>query len=125
MIRRPPRSTLFPYTTLFRSILFWHNAQILPAVVGFDAMQHLNYIKYLQEHHSLPLPAQGMVMFHPPLYYIISAVVLSLFHLSATDPSATLLLRALTMLFGIAQFALVFPALRLIFPNRPNLQLVA
>src|SRR3712207_6957798 len=25
MIRRPPRSTLFPYTTLFRSALLWHN----------------------------------------------------------------------------------------------------
>ena len=23
MIRRPPRSTLFPYTTLFRSIIEW------------------------------------------------------------------------------------------------------
>jgi len=23
MIRRPPRSTLFPYTTLFRSIFSW------------------------------------------------------------------------------------------------------
>src|SRR3712207_8975461 len=23
MIRRPPRSTLFPYTTLFRSFFFW------------------------------------------------------------------------------------------------------
>src|SRR2546422_2709241 len=23
MIRRPPRSTLFPYTTLFRSVLVW------------------------------------------------------------------------------------------------------
>src|SRR5258708_25362281 len=26
MIRRPPRSTLFPYTTLFRSPLFVHDA---------------------------------------------------------------------------------------------------
>src|SRR2546430_12318756 len=26
MIRRPPRSTLFPYTTLFRSILSNHNS---------------------------------------------------------------------------------------------------
>src|SRR5258708_11708556 len=25
MIRRPPRSTLFPYTTLFRSPEFWRN----------------------------------------------------------------------------------------------------
>src|SRR5437588_6564843 len=24
MIRRPPRSTLFPYTTLFRSVAFFH-----------------------------------------------------------------------------------------------------
>src|SRR5256885_3657976 len=28
MIRRPPRSTLFPYTTLFRSQ--WHNLQSQP-----------------------------------------------------------------------------------------------
>src|SRR5690242_21875322 len=27
MIRRPPRSTLFPYTTLFRSIIPWFCAQ--------------------------------------------------------------------------------------------------
>src|SRR5258708_17074057 len=31
MIRRPPRSTLFPYTTLFRSILEHRGAQ-LPAL---------------------------------------------------------------------------------------------
>src|SRR2546421_9262553 len=34
MIRRPPRSTLFPYTTLFRSL----NAQIV--VTGRDAGDH-------------------------------------------------------------------------------------
>src|SRR2546430_14359418 len=28
MIRRPPRSTLFPYTTLFRSILIMENAAL-------------------------------------------------------------------------------------------------
>src|SRR3712207_7392463 len=30
MIRRPPRSTLFPYTTLFRSQRKWNIAQIRP-----------------------------------------------------------------------------------------------
>src|SRR3712207_8230687 len=33
MIRRPPRSTLFPYTTLFRSIL--HTPMRYPANYGF------------------------------------------------------------------------------------------
>src|SRR5260370_38607763 len=31
MIRRPPRSTLFPYTTLFRSISCWASPRIVKA----------------------------------------------------------------------------------------------
>src|SRR5438270_10457262 len=38
MIRRPPRSTLFPYTTLFRSGAFVHGGQRdVTVVVGGDA----------------------------------------------------------------------------------------
>src|SRR2546428_2350595 len=36
MIRRPPRSTLFPYTTLFRSV---HRVVEGVLVVGFDARE--------------------------------------------------------------------------------------
>src|SRR5256885_10116963 len=35
MIRRPPRSTLFPYTTLFRSRVSWHARQIFPVRLHF------------------------------------------------------------------------------------------
>src|SRR3712207_7188626 len=31
MIRRPPRSTLFPYTTLFRSCFVWYPARVAEA----------------------------------------------------------------------------------------------
>src|SRR2546425_13301908 len=34
MIRRPPRSTLFPYTTLFRSVTEWGTARNLPPNVS-------------------------------------------------------------------------------------------
>src|SRR2546430_11991291 len=35
MVRRPPRSTLFPYTTLFRSVAWMMIVQFLPiALVG-------------------------------------------------------------------------------------------
>src|SRR3989442_5783747 len=37
MIRRPPRSTLFPYTTLFRSRL--DRIEVYPASEGFVAVQ--------------------------------------------------------------------------------------
>src|SRR3712207_7562919 len=39
MIRRPPRSTLFPYTTLFRSDLV---AELRLAIVGFAQGFHRN-----------------------------------------------------------------------------------
>src|SRR3712207_8407611 len=38
MIRRPPRSTLFPYTTLFRSELAQRERRVHAAVVEFDSL---------------------------------------------------------------------------------------
>src|SRR2546422_5601471 len=44
MIRRPPRSTLFPYTTLFRSqrvpARLWPNTQAVRLVAHFYAVRH-------------------------------------------------------------------------------------
>src|SRR5258706_9954877 len=34
MIRRPPRSTLFPYTTLFRSLLETHAPDVGPGITA-------------------------------------------------------------------------------------------
>src|SRR2546422_7220687 len=39
MIRRPPRSTLFPYTTLFRSQVAVHDAEV---VCGLECGCHLD-----------------------------------------------------------------------------------
>src|SRR3712207_7678816 len=37
MIRRPPRSTLFPYTTLFRSIAFDADPKFFACLVRFES----------------------------------------------------------------------------------------
>src|SRR3712207_4398553 len=36
MIRRPPRSTLFPYTTLFRSVVVVEDERVQVAVAGVE-----------------------------------------------------------------------------------------
>src|SRR2546422_5832284 len=41
MIRRPPRSTLFPYTTLFRSIGAFYNPHLGAELVRADGIDHL------------------------------------------------------------------------------------
>src|SRR2546422_6928165 len=44
MIRRPPRSTLFPYTTLFRSLFLWSGSFFVPFGAHITLRgQHLLY----------------------------------------------------------------------------------
>src|SRR2546430_11551687 len=40
MIRRPPRSTLFPYTTLFRSTQFSQPRALVDPAAGGDVQNH-------------------------------------------------------------------------------------
>src|SRR3712207_327537 len=44
MIRRPPRSTLFPYTTLFRSVADPHHLLGLVAISGADVYPQVLYL---------------------------------------------------------------------------------
>src|SRR3712207_9279381 len=44
MIRRPPRSTLFPYTTLFRSLLGYIDKCSAPCVGRVDADEHRDIV---------------------------------------------------------------------------------
>src|SRR5256885_8854629 len=48
MIRRPPRSTLFPYTTLFRSLQLTQNLRAGGAVSDLDVAQAQTVLKTTQ-----------------------------------------------------------------------------
>src|SRR5256885_10570098 len=48
MIRRPPRSTLFPYTTLFRSAVPWLDAKLFGSTQVVDEARHVEVLhRYL------------------------------------------------------------------------------
>src|SRR3989442_15393346 len=65
MIRRPPRSTLFPYTTLFRSELFGYEKG---AFTGAHARKEGQFqlagggTLFLDEIVNLPLPTQSKLL---------------------------------------------------------------
>src|SRR2546422_7282641 len=54
MIRRPPRSTLFPYTTLFRSNLTSKQIEFVKTIhaAGSDLLELINDILRSEEHTS-------------------------------------------------------------------------
>src|SRR5256885_9740082 len=56
MIRRPPRSTLFPYTTLFRSVFLAVGRKQLAAFAGQPQHHYLLRLVDAPEPGSLPLP---------------------------------------------------------------------
>src|SRR2546430_13426738 len=51
MIRRPPRSTLFPYTTLFRSILWKTDARL---ALERAIHKQLNKVRAARRRHVIP-----------------------------------------------------------------------
>src|SRR5256885_9544930 len=72
MIRRPPRSTLFPYTTLFRSLMAGLKAdprKHLKTVFHerYDEVVLLRDIEFhsLCEHHLLPFTGRAHVAYLP------------------------------------------------------------
>src|SRR5438067_7297149 len=63
MIRRPPRSTLFPYTTLFRSLYDGSNNQNQPSVLIAGGMTHgmssmPRHLRWRSEEHTSELQSR-------------------------------------------------------------------
>jgi len=105
-------------------VLFIHNAPWLSAMAGFDADAHLSYIRYILEHHSLPLADQGWQMYQPPLYYLVAALVLAATGLTVPGPDAANVLRWLGLAYGVANLILIGASLRLAFPDHPRRQVI-
>ncbi len=98
--------------------LFLNNAGQLPYVMGFDSINHLEYINYIKTHWRLPLAGEGWQMYQPPLYHIIGALITAPFQTNGFSNGAIAVLRLFGCAVGIAQFTLVFLSLRLLFPGK-------
>src|SRR3989441_9278124 len=92
MIRRPPRSTLFPYTTLFRS------RRDLGAVVELDALAQLERVGQAVRRHRValrqPRVQDGRVV-EPPIQTVVKVQPRSEEHTSELQSLAYLVCRLL------------------------------
>src|SRR2546430_7077539 len=59
MIRRPPRSTLFPYTTLFRSTWEWKVTPSANSGVKYNVSEEMSIAQNRSEEHTSELQSQS------------------------------------------------------------------
>ena len=104
--------------------LFCNNLPQIAALFGFDRDGHQQYIDYILTNKALPLADEGWQMYQPPLFYLLSALIIGPFGWAASTDSAVLALRAVSALTGIVHLVLIFLCLRLVFPKQPRRQMV-
>ncbi len=97
--------------------LFANNVPQLPDLIGYDVGGHLNYVRYLQEHRALPSASEGWEMYQPPLYYLICAGLLDILGFPAFSHEGIVTLRWLGLVLGLAHLAVLWGALKLLFPG--------
>src|SRR2546429_1076293 len=84
MIRRPPRSTLFPYTTLFRSALLWADLKnpfilmALFALVGFATIGFIDDYAKVSKRQNLGLTAKKKIYFQILVSLVVGGSLLVL-----------------------------------------------
>src|SRR5262249_4448989 len=84
----------------------------------------LEYIDYIVKKSALPLADEGWQMYQPPLFYLLSALVVGSMGGTASSDSAILGLRVCSMFTGMALVVVVFLCLRLLFPEQPARQII-
>ncbi len=102
--------------------LFVHNSSYLSANHGFDAIHHLEYVHYVQTMKSLPLANQGWEMYHPPLYYLLSALLLTAGGYTL-ETGGLIVLRLLNLTLALCNIFTILACLRLIFPGQMRRQI--
>lgn len=81
---------------------------------GFDLGNHLAYVDFVRREHALPLATEGWSTYHPPLFYVVSALLASGFSawLPAVDPWSAL--RVLPFLSGLVLVGVAWGLARLL-----------
>lgn len=103
--------------------LFFRKVVSLPAEVGFDAAAHLDYIHWIAARHALPGPADGAVMYHPPLYHALTAALVR--GLGRLGVGERALVSLLPMASGFGMALVAHGMMRLLAPTAPWLAAAA
>ncbi|MBF0516829.1 MAG: glycosyltransferase family 39 protein [Nitrospirae bacterium] len=104
------------------AILAVNNILKIPASIGFDVAAHYEYIMYIASNWRAPLASEGFSMYHPPLYYFISAVVYKFLMSFLPKEALIQMIRIIPAASAAVSMELIYRAMKYIFPERHAIQ---
>lgn len=81
-----------------------HNLQNFPVTRGFDAGNHIQYIKYLKTEKHIPLANEGWELYQAPLYYIIASLFANPWYAKLINVAAYIILIGIVFVFLKSSF---------------------
>jgi hypothetical protein len=99
--------------------LFFGKMVKIDSTAGFDLQPHLSYILYILEKQALPLPTEGWSMFHPPLFYVLSAGYLKILITFLPLVRPLQVLQFIPFLCGVGNIWAAYAFGRMIFRDNP------
>ncbi len=107
-------------------MLFINNLRSLPfPAFGYDIFGHVDYINYLLRTQSLPKPHEGWSMYHPPLFYVLSAALYGVIDGMKFETLAAYSLKLIPFLSCAGQVYLVYRAAQMVFPTNTARQMLS
>ncbi|MBI5140664.1 MAG: glycosyltransferase family 39 protein [Nitrospirae bacterium] len=117
--------TVLAIALAFWAVLFARNFGRLPIDLGFDGREHLDHIRFLLDKGHLPSASDGWEMYQPPLYYLLSAVLVKFASIFLPMDTALYAARLVPFLSGVGQIVLVWLAARLLLPENATARMFA
>ncbi|MCX8053469.1 MAG: hypothetical protein N3B12_06645, partial [Armatimonadetes bacterium] len=108
-------------TTAFWILIFITKFKQIPIDAGFDAPEHLRYIDFILTNHSIPMANEGWSMYHPPLFYCLSALIFTFFGSLFGTNAAVLGLKTIPFVSGLGNVWISYFASRRLFNDDPKL----
>jgi tetratricopeptide (TPR) repeat protein len=111
---------LLALIAVFWTAMFLHNSPFLSPDMGFDSLEHLKYIDHFRAEWTVLLPGEIWESQQPPLYHVLAAVLLSITGYATKSAGGMLTIRLFNLVLAIGNLAVIWLALRLIFPQHPR-----
>jgi hypothetical protein len=113
-----------PTAALALVTLFWgwvYAAKIIhiPATSGFDGSEHLAYIDWLLRERTLPLATATLETYHPPLYHVLTALLVGALRPASGGLEERGLLSLLPALSGLGMAFVAAATARCLAPEAP------